>query len=89
MRFILALCIVLFGVPALACDTNCGALDDGTASNVPPPQSKNCDAKDCDSEPVILFGRVLDVTEDVNDPNQKVLTIGPPDAPMVLKGLHR
>jgi hypothetical protein len=90
MRFILALCIMLLGVPALACDSNCGVRDEVAVPSVPPsPPSKDCETDGCYREPVLLFGRVLGVTEDVNNPNQRIITLGDPDAPVVFGGPHQ
>lgn len=76
MRFILALYVALLGVPALACDSNCGVPDAVAVPDTPPsPQAKECDTNDCDSEPVMLFGRVLDVTQDMNNPNQEIIIL--------------
>jgi hypothetical protein len=76
MRFILAVYVALFAVPALACDSNCGVRDAVAVPETPPsPQGKECDTNDCDSEPVMLFGRVLDVTKDVDNQNQEIIIL--------------
>ncbi len=83
----LVLCVALWGVPAFACDSNCGVRDAVAGPDVPASaQDKGCNAEDCGGEPVILFGRVLEVTRDVDNPNQKIITLGQPDAPMVFPG---
>ena len=90
MRFILALCVLLLGVPALACDSNCRVRDQVAVPEAPPsPPSRDCDTDGCSRDSIILFGRVLGVTEDVNNPNQKTITLGDPNAPVVFGGPHQ